>query len=209
MPGRSRKQNSWLCNQLEFYFDSAELPVLPSADELKENAAALLRALDAPQLAAQLRIEWNTRMRSAVGRAQYEHCLIWLNPVLQKFGWAEVDRTIRHELAHLLARFRCGRRRIAPHGAEWRQACQDLGIMGERACHRLPIAIRHIPRRFLYRCMQCGREFPRVHAVRQPTACLICCRQFAGGNYDERFRLRLVRGVRTHRFLRDFRKCPQ
>ena len=37
----------------------------------------------------------------------------------------EVDRTLRHELAHLLAQWRVGRRRIAPHGKEWRQACRD------------------------------------------------------------------------------------
>src|SRR6266446_8423633 len=61
----------------------------------------------------------------------------------------EVDRTLRHELAHLLAQFRVGRRRIAPHGPEWREACRDLGIADEARCHNLPFASKSFPPRFV------------------------------------------------------------
>jgi SprT protein len=160
---------------------------------LQTVGAALLRKIGAPSLAARLRVEWNSRMRSAVGWAEPRHALVTLNPALQKFGAQEIDRTLRHELAHLLAQHRAGRRRILPHGREWRRACRDLAIGGERACHKLPLAVRELARHYLYRCGNCHREFPRVRRIRRATACLWCCRKFADGDYDECFRLRLVK----------------
>ena len=179
--------------QLEFCFEALVVCPLPSAAALQERAVLLLLSLGARKLAARLRVGWNDRMRTTVGRADFQHCHIWLNPALQKFGPAEIDRTLRHELAHLLAHFRSGRR-ILPHGPQWRRACCDLGLPGERAGHTLPLIGRALRRRFVYRCAHCQRQFPRVHRIRRAIACLDCCRKFARGNYDERFRLRLVKG---------------
>jgi SprT protein len=149
-------------------------------------------------------------MRTTVGRADFRGCLISLNPALQQFGAAEIDRTLRHELAHLLAQFRfCKRRRILPHGREWRIACCDLGIAGEHAGHTLPLIGRELRRRFIYRCKQCQRDFPRVRRIRRATACLACCRKFARGNFDERFRLQLVKSCSPHKFPGVFCKFPQ
>src|SRR5207249_5848417 len=183
----------WRFMQVEFCIDGREIFSLPSARELKDRATSLLRALNAEGLAARLRVEWNGRMRTTVGRADFRRCLISLNPALREFGAAEIDRTLRHELAHLLAQFRCYKRRIQPHGREWRKACCDLGISGERAGHTLPLVGRSVPRRFIYHCQNCQGHFPRVRRIRRATACLACCRKFSGGNYDERFRLRLVK----------------
>ena len=191
MRDAARKQ--WPFRQLEFCFDGPEIFSLPSARELKDRATSLLRALNAEGLAARLRVEWNGRMRTTVGRADFRRCLISLNPALREFGAAEIDRTLRHELAHLLAQFRFYRRRILPHGRQWREACCDLGIRDERACHKLPLDGRQLRRRFTYRCQNCQRTFPRVRRIRRATACLVCCRKFASGNYDERFRLKLVK----------------
>jgi len=179
--------------QLEFCFETPVVFPLPSAAALHVRAVSLLLGLGAENLAARLRVDWNDRMRTAVGRADFQRSLILLNPALQKFGAAEIDRTLRHELAHLLAHSR-SRRRILPHGREWRKACCDLGIPGERSGHTLPLIARALRRRFVYRCAHCQRHFPRVHRIRRATACLDCCREFARGNYDERFRLRLVKG---------------
>ena len=179
--------------QLEFCFETPVVFPLPSATALQKCAVLLLERLGAENLAARLRVNWNDRMRTTLGRADFQRCLILLNPSLQKFGPAEIDRTLRHELAHLLAHFR-SRRRILPHGPEWRKACCDLGIPGERAGHALPLMGRALRRRFVYRCAHCQRHFPRVHRIRRATACLDCCRKFARGNYDERFRLQLVKG---------------
>ena len=167
---------------------------------MRDRAIDLLRELKVDKLAKRLRVEWNPRMRTTVGRADYTRSLISLNPALQSFGLDEIDRTLRHELAHLLAQFRAGRHRIFPHGPEWRRACRNLGLEGERACHKLPLATRSIARRFLYRCRNCQREFPRVRRIRRATACLVCCRRFAHGKYDDRFRLQLANRSFDRRF---------
>src|SRR5512133_1417815 len=167
------------------------------ASGLETKARQLLRSLGAKRIATELRIEWNARLRTAAGRADYRQKLISLNPRLVEHP-AEIDRTLRHELAHILAQFReKSRRRISPHGPEWQQACRDLGIAGEKRCHTLPFAAkRHAPR-FIYRCPNCKRDFPRVRKIKRTVACLACCRAHNRGEFDARFRLRLVRDYRS------------
>jgi SprT protein len=159
--------------------------------ELETKARGLLRANGADKIASDLRVEWNSRLKTAAGRADYSLKLISLNPRLFEHP-AEIDRTLRHELAHILAQFRAGRRRILPHGDEWRQACVELGIADEKRCHTLPFPARTYAARFVYRCPNCRREFPRVRRVRRAVACLACCRKHNGGDFDPRFRLRLL-----------------
>jgi len=197
---------------------------------LQFQARTLLRQLGAAKLAREIRVEWNPRLRSAAGRADYREKLISLNPLLWDLGdglarnefgadkldclkqsslttaaesvakksrqhavvHTEIDRTLRHELAHLLAQFRAGRRRIAPHGAEWRAACRDLDIADEARCHGLPFATKAYPVRFVYRCPNCREKFPRVRRIRRAIACLACCRKHNGGDFDPRFRLKPI-----------------
>ena len=196
-----------LLRQLEFVFvgQPLRLPSLRSAGGapalqfrgrdlvLEAQAREILRSLGATRVARELRVEWNTRLKTAAGRADYRVKLISLNPRLSEHGNGEIDRTLRHELAHLLAQFRSGRRRISPHGAEWRQACCDLGIADEVRCHNLPFAARTYAARFVYRCPNCREEFSRVRRVRRAVACLACCRKYNGGEFDARFRLQLSR----------------
>src|SRR6266404_1686915 len=87
--------------------------------DLERQARELLRTNGANRIAMELRVEWNSRLKTAAGRADYCQKLISLNPQLFEHP-AEIDRTLRHELAHILAQFRAGRRRVLPHGAEWR-----------------------------------------------------------------------------------------
>ncbi|MFZ3377336.1 MAG: SprT-like domain-containing protein [Chthoniobacterales bacterium] len=173
---------------------------LSSADALEEKSHELLRQLGAAKLARELRVEWNPHMRTAAGRADYRKKLISLNPLLLDLAsvnghsGSEIDRTLRHELAHLLAQFRVGRRRILPHGAEWRDACRDLGIGDEVRCHNLPFQAKRYAARFVYRCPNCRRDFQRVRRVRGAVACLACCRAHNRGKFDARFRLQLCSG---------------
>jgi SprT protein len=160
--------------------------------ELEQIARDLLRALGATRIATDLRVEWNSRLRTAAGRADYRQKLISLNPQLIKHP-AEINRTLRHELAHILAQFRARRRRILPHGMEWRQACHDLGISDEKRCHNLPFPARTYAARFVYRCSHCRQEFPRVRRVHRAVACLACCRKHNGGKFDARFRLQCIK----------------
>ena len=182
-----------LFRQLDFVFPATPLLVVLGRDSaLEAKAREILTALDAGALAREVHVEWNARLFSAAGRADSRRNLISLNPRLRDHDSAEIDRTLRHELAHLLAQFRAGRRRISPHGEEWRRACHDLGIADEARCHTLPFPVQQRARRFLYRCSRCGKEFPRVRRIRRAVACLDCCRKFNGGKFDPMARLRLV-----------------
>ena len=158
---------------------------------LLQTARELLRSLGAKRIATELRVEWNSRLKTAAGRADHRKKLISLNPRLVEHP-AEIDRTLRHELAHILAQFRAGRRRISPHGPEWQQACRDLGIAGEKRCHTLPFPAKRYTPRFIYRCPNCRRDFPRVRKIKRTVACLACCRAHNGGEFDVRFRLKLL-----------------
>ena len=128
-------------------------------------------------------------MRTSAGRAFWPARVIELNPLLREFGDEEIDRTLKHELAHLVAYERAGRRRILPHGPEWAAVCCELGIPGERACHSLPLERRKQERKFAYVCTRCFAVVRRVRALKKAVACAACCRRYNGGRYDSRFRL--------------------
>jgi predicted SprT family Zn-dependent metalloprotease len=159
------------------------------ASDLETTARQLLCSLGAKRIATELRLEWNSRLKTAAGRADYGEKMISLNPRLVEHP-AEIDRTLRHELAHILAQFRAGRRRILPHGPQWQQACCDLGIAGEKRCHTLPFPAKSYAPRFIYRCPNCRRHFARVRKIKRRVACLACCRAHNGGEFDVRFRLK-------------------
>ena len=179
--------------QLDFVFPSApSLVVLGRDAALEATAREILAAVEAGELGRQVHVEWNARLYSGAGRADSRRNLISLNPRLREHDPAEIDRTLRHELAHLLAQFRAGPRRIPPHGAQWRRACRDLGIADEARCHTLPFPVKQRVRRFLYRCSRCGKDFPRVRPIKRAVACLECCRKYNRGKFDPKARLRLV-----------------
>jgi predicted SprT family Zn-dependent metalloprotease len=180
--------------QLDFVFSSTpSLVVLGRDSALEAKARSLLQPLDAAELARDVRVEWNARLFSAAGRADFRRTLVSLNPRLREHGANEIDRTLRHELAHLLAQFRAGRRRLSPHGTEWRKACRDLGIADESRTHTLPFPVQRRARRYLYQCPKCRKEFPRVRRIRRTVACLDCCRKFNRGEFDKSAQLRLVK----------------
>jgi len=193
-----------LFKQLEFTL--SPLRAVPSHGrdpQLETEARELLRQHGADRLAARIHVSWNRRLQSAAGQANYRAASVTLNPRLRDHDIAEIDRTLRHELAHLLAQFRAGRRRIAPHGEEWHEACRDLGIADEKRCHALAFPIRRHRRRFVYRCPKCEWEITRARLFRRSSACLACCRAFNRGAYDRRFRLRLVNEKVCNDFLRN------
>ena len=179
----------------ELVMESAgKIPASPTGETaVLQNARELLRSLGAARIANELRVEWNSRLKTAAGRADFREKLISLNPRLRDHGEAEIDRTLRHELAHILAQFRAGRRRISPHGKEWRDACRELGISDEARCHHLPFPISERARRYFYKCPNCERDFPRVRRIKRAVACLACCHAHNGGDFDARFRLQLVK----------------
>lgn len=162
-----------------------------SASALTRRCQEWLHDLGLPGAAKLVSVVWNARLRSTAGYASYPAWRVELNPRLREFP-GQVDRTLRHELAHLIAYHRAGRRRIEPHGAEWRAACAALGIPDERACHQLPLPRSRQQRKLVYRCAACGFTLHRVRRFRRATACRSCCDRHNGGAYDARFRFELV-----------------
>lgn len=173
----------------------------PSAEELPENddqpcgaapdlegqCRQLLLDLGMTKATELVKVVWNPRLRSTAGYARYPSWRIELNPLLQGFE-GQVDRTLRHELAHLVAYHRAGRRRIEPHGLEWQQACADLGIAGEPAHHRLPLPRSQRQRPHAYQCPSCLIVVNRARPFKHASACLACCRKHSGGQFDARFK---------------------
>jgi len=156
---------------------------------LSERCATLLRDLALHDLEARVRVEWNPRMRSAAGRAFWPQGLIQLNSRLSEVAPSEVERTVLHELAHLIAYERNPRRAIKSHGREWRRACAEVGIPGEKATHQLELPTRTMRRKWRYQCPACRKTFDRVRRFKRAVACYECCREKREGSYDERFRL--------------------
>ena len=163
--------------------------------DLAEKAREILFAAGASRIACEVRVKWNARLKTCAGHVDYRRKLISLNPRLREHGFSEIDRTLRHELAHLLAQFRASRRRILPHGPEWRAACHDLGIGDEKRCHNLPFPTHERVRRFVYKCPNCLLDFPRVRRIRRAIACLACCRAHNHGKFHPKFRLQLVNAL--------------
>jgi len=159
-----------------------------SDSELLATSQSLLESVGAQALVKRIVVRWNPRMRSTAGIAYPTRSLICLNPRLCEFGDDEVDRTLRHELAHLLAYERAGRRRIDAHGPEWKKACVDLGLVNEPRTHTLPLPKRVIARKHFYLCPSCGVEVERVKPLRRGSACVLCCRKYSRGRYDARFK---------------------
>ena len=189
-----------------FFFPPPPAPVQPRAgskgalvadEALTRQAAELLREIGCAALAERVAVRWHPRLVSTAGLARPESAEVHLNPRLPEFP-GEVERTLRHELAHLAAYDRAGKRRITAHGAEWRLACMDLGIPDENRCHTLPLGRRKPARRgHVYQCPKCATILRRtrpINARRHRLACRDCCRQYSGGRFDKRFEFVKVNG---------------
>jgi predicted SprT family Zn-dependent metalloprotease len=144
---------------------------------LEDFANQLLKAAGCRKL--QARVFWNPSLRTTAGMAYWSERMVVLNPKLVEISSVEVQRTLRHELAHLLAKHRVGRRRIEAHGPEWRQAC-----------HELPFKRQRQTRKFFYTCPACNAVLARVKPLRRKAACIKCCRKHNHGKYHENFRFR-------------------
>ncbi len=161
--------------------------------DLTQWSRELVASIGLTDLASHIQVSWNRRLKTTAGRAYRNDQLVELNPALEQIeeGDEEVDRTLRHELAHLVAYYRAGRKRIEPHGKEWRKACADLGIPNEDRCHDLPFERAQQKRRYVYSCPSCDHKIFRVRKIRRAAACYDCCRTYNGGKFDAKFELKL------------------
>jgi predicted SprT family Zn-dependent metalloprotease len=157
---------------------------------LVDGAISLLGEKAGEEYASKVKIVWNRRMRSTAGRAFLTLAKVELNPKLLYIGddpLVHVRQTLLHELAHLLAHQRYGRK-ISAHGAEWKQACADLGIPGESATHSLPLPSIKQRRNWRYTCPVCLEMIDRVKRMRRNSACYECCKKHNSGRFHRRYR---------------------
>lgn len=167
-----------------------DFPVVISEEKLTKLARDHARELGLIGLARVIKVRWNHRMRSTAGRAYYQKALIELNPHLVEISEEELHRTFLHEMAHLVAYARNSRRRIAPHGEEWRKACRDLGIPNEKVTHDLPLPSRQMERKWHYTCPNCSTVIKRARKMKgRGGACYDCCKNYNNGKYTKRFSL--------------------
>lgn len=143
-------------------------------------------------LIEKVKVCWNKRLATTAGLAYHRDARIELNPLLRDFPPDEPGRTLKHELAHLVAHHRAGRRRIQAHGTEWQAACADLGIAGEDRCHSLPFRRRNLRKKFAYRCRHCRTVVPRVRPLARDSACFPCCREYNSGQFHKNYLLERI-----------------
>jgi len=133
------------------------LPSQRRTEALTRLALYLGRRLGAQRRIRGLRVVFNPRLRTAVGRADFAGRAIELNARLLDRHPGELLPTLVHELCHLVA----GRR--AAHGERWRAAVTALGFEPE-TCHRLDVEDLVVRRRvWVWICVACGERYPRHH----------------------------------------------
>ncbi len=94
----------------------------PPIDTQRSVASLLERLCGEHDISPVPKLEWSRRMRHTLGRAYMRQDLIRLSAWLDH---RQAHDTLRHELAHIAVG---SRRRLKPHGPQWRDWAERLGI---------------------------------------------------------------------------------
>ena len=146
---------------------------LPAKRILVAIARRCAAAWEMPDLPEQIRIGYNPKLRTTLGRAVFDHRLVELNTRLLAGHPDHLVETLVHELAHLAVHIRYGA--VRPHGRHFRTMMRAVGLSPETT-HNLPVGhLRRRRRRYLYlhRCCDCGYSFI-ARSVRRGVYCLAC-----------------------------------
>jgi predicted SprT family Zn-dependent metalloprotease len=146
---------------------------LPGRAVLQQISGRLGMAWGLDDFAGRVRIAYNPRMRTTLGRALLDECRVELNTRLLREHPEQLLGVLAHELAHIAARLLYGR--VQPHGIHFRRLMQRVGQDPSRT-HSL--ATKHIKRRrsrylYLHRCSDCGYSFV-ARRVRRDCYCSAC-----------------------------------
>ena len=154
---------------------------LPARATLGAIADRLGEAWGIRGLGRRVKIGYNPRLRTALGRALLDEHRIELNVRLLREHPDELIATVAHELAHVVVHLRYAAEasrahgRIAPHGQQFRMLMRAAGI-SPSATHDLPSGRLRRPRRrylYLHCCSDCGYSFI-ARKVRRNCYCLAC-----------------------------------
>jgi predicted SprT family Zn-dependent metalloprotease len=147
---------------------------LPGGAVLRAVAARCAKLWELPAL-ADVRVGYNPRLRTTLGRAVYGDDRVELNVHLLREHPDQLIPTLVHELAHLAVRRRYGES-AAPHGRAFRKLVAATGLPPETT-HNLPAArrLRRRRRRYVYLhvCDGCGYSFVG-RSVRRDSYCTRC-----------------------------------
>src|SRR4028118_1562587 len=149
-------------------------------------------------------VKWSRQLTRAAGNIQVQRRVIKLSePILVEAFRADslfsreysvcgvccassdeaVREILKHEMIHLWLHVQ---NLPSGHTAEFRAKARSLGQ--PRTRHE--IALPTPKAGWIYSCIHCRSEFPRRRRYGRTVACARCCKQFNGGKFHERFRLR-------------------
>ena len=152
---------------------SSSAGALPALPALREMLEQLGLAWDCPDLACRVKVVYNSRLTTTLGRAAIADMRLELNPRLLREHPTELAATLAHEAAHLVVHMRYGK--APPHGREFKTLMRAVNL-SPKATHSLPV--EHLRKRrgrylYLHRCGDCGQEFV-ARSVRRQYYCLAC-----------------------------------
>jgi predicted SprT family Zn-dependent metalloprotease len=138
------------------------------------------------------RIVLNPHLRRLTGRITYGLGLIEISQFhFRQYGIDDAVRTLEHEMLHLYLHT-LGK--PSGHNTLFKELAGALDI---RVFHDNPYPRNQPPRhRHVYECPACGRMVFRRRLQGHRLACGECCRHLAGGEWDERFALKLISTVK-------------
>lgn len=130
-------------------------PSALSEPALRLIARAYLKRLGEEHRAERVRVAFNPRLRSSIGRSEPARARIYLNPRLIDLYPDELVPTLVHELCHVVAGIRAG------HGPRWRALMERCGFAPD-TYHDLDLPAELLRRRhWRWRCRTCGFAYVR------------------------------------------------
>jgi predicted SprT family Zn-dependent metalloprotease len=135
---------------------------------LRLIARSYLRRLGEEHRTERLRISFNTRLRTAIGRSDPPRRRIYLNPRLIDRYPRELVPTLVHELCHVVAGLAAG------HGPRWKGLMRRCGLRPD-TYHDLDVSgLQPRRRSWRWRCRACGRTYVRRHRTAAAQRCRRC-----------------------------------
>ena len=136
-------------------------------------------------------LRWNSRLRSAAGRffPGSRKWAVEYPPAIEIASYLRTEERalelIRDTMAHEMIHYWLWvRRKPYGHTGEFLEKMRQMGVSRYNQVPRLS------PYKYLYRCPGCQKEF-KTRKKLGVLACADCCKAFAGGRFDIRFRLLL------------------
>jgi SprT protein len=127
-----------------------------SREKLEKALESIIRKFD---LDIEPELEIAGRFKRKAGQYQHKDRKIRISKYLLENHPEKVITTLKHELGHAIVMNRYQRKKIKPHGKEWRSVMSELGVDKPEVCHRLQLA----KYRYIVRCSntECNIELGR------------------------------------------------